>query len=242
MKFTVDCLLDSGATGCYIDESLARELGLNLEKLTNPTPIYNVDRTPNEGGPIRYIVPLRLKIRDHIETITFAITNTGPNKVILGHSWLRKHNPNIDWTHAKLIFDRCPRQCGMPQVWEEDGNLIGTLEEDNENDDHEEVEDETACSGEEEDMLEEGERLFVLPEDVEMIRVKYTISQHITEEEERIKKLKANTPIPDRYVKDFSPIFEKSSFDTLPPQRKWDHAIELKDDCTPFTSKIYPLT
>ncbi|KAF8808593.1 hypothetical protein BYT27DRAFT_7056479, partial [Phlegmacium glaucopus] len=77
MKFTMDCLLDSGATGCYIDESLARELKLNLEKLTHPIPIYNIDRTPNEGGPIQCVVPLRLKIGDHVETITFAVTNTG---------------------------------------------------------------------------------------------------------------------------------------------------------------------
>ena len=43
MKFMVDCLLDSCATGCYMDESLARELGLNLEKLAHPIPVYNVD-------------------------------------------------------------------------------------------------------------------------------------------------------------------------------------------------------
>ena len=237
MKFTVDCLLDSGATGCYIDESLARELGLNLERLAHPIPVYNVDRTPNEAGPIRYVVPLRLKVGDHVETITFAVTNTGPNKIILGHSWLRRHNPNIDWTHAKVLFDRCPRECGTPQLWEEDENAIGGLVDD----DEEGIEEGDTWENEEMDTLEEGERLFVLPEDVETICATYTISQHITEEEEHVKKLKANTPIPDRYIKYFGPIFEKSSFDTLPPRRKWDHAIELKDDSTPFTSKIYPL-
>ena len=174
MKFTVDCLLDSGATGCYMDESLARELGLNLKKLAHPIPVYNVDRTPNEGGPIWFVISLRLKIRDHVETITFAITNTGPNKIILRHSWLWRHNPNVDWIHAEILFDCCPWEWGA-------------------------------------------------------------------EEDEYIKELKAKPPIPDRYIKDFSPIFKKSSFDTLPPQWKWDHAIELKDDSTPFTSKIYPL-
>ena len=160
----------------------------------------------------------------------------GPNKIILRHSWLRRHNPNVDWTHAKILFDRCLRECGTPQVWEEDENMLGNLEEDNS---AEVNEGEDTWRTEEWDMLEEGERLFVLPEDVETIRTKYT--SHIVEEEEYIKQLKAKTPIPDRYVKDFSPIFEKSSFDTLPPQRKWDHAVELKDDSTPFTSKIYPL-
>ncbi len=242
MKFTVDCLLDSGATGCYIDESLTKELGLNLEKLAHPIPVYNVDRTLNESGPIRYVVPLRLKVGDHVETVTFAVTNTGPNKIILGHSWLRKHNPNVDWTHAKILFNRCPRECGTPQVWEEDVNFIGGLENDDENEECNSTGNEEEIWDEDDlDTLEEGERLFVLPEDVETIRASYTVSQHIAAEEERVKRLKKDMPIPDRYVKDFSPIFEKSSFDTLPPRRKWDHAIELKDDSTPFTSKIYPL-
>jgi len=242
MKFTVNCLLNSGATGCYIDKLLARELGLDLKKLAHPIPVYNVDRTQNEGGPIQFIVSLHLKVGDHVEMVTLAVTNTGPNKIILGHSWLWKHNPNIDWTHAQILFNCCLRECGMPQLWEEDENMIGILVDDDNDNKYKEVEGEDASGDKDMDTLEEGERLFVLPEDVKTIRATYTISQHITEEEERIKKLKANTPVPDRYVKDFSPIFEKSSFDTLPPQQKWDHAIELKDNCTPFTSKIYPLS
>jgi len=47
---------------------------------------------------------------------------------------------------------------------------------------------------------------------------------------------------PDRYVKDFSPVFTKSTFDELPPRRSWDHAIELKGDMKPLTSKVYPLS
>lgn len=156
--------------------------------------------------------------------------------MILGHSWLPRHNPNVDWIHAKILFDHCPRECGTPQVWEEDENMLENLEED---DSMGGGEEEDTWNVEDEDTLEEGERLFILPEDVETIRTKYT--SHIAEEDEYIKELKAKAPIPDRYIKDFSSIFEKSSFDTLPPQRKWDHTIELKDDGTPFTIKIYPL-
>ncbi|KAF8809098.1 hypothetical protein BYT27DRAFT_7041222, partial [Phlegmacium glaucopus] len=136
--------------------------------------------------------------------------------IILGHSWLRRHNPNINWTHAKILFNRCPQECGMPQLWEEDESTIGSLVDDSDDEERNKKVEEDDWGNEEMDMLEEGERLFVLPEDLETIQAAYTSPQHIAEEEERVKKLKANTPIPDRYIKDFSPIFEKSSFDTLP--------------------------
>lgn len=46
----------------------------------------------------------------------------------------------------------------------------------------------------------------------------------------------------DRYLKDFAPVFSKAQFDHLPPRRTWDHAIELKPDAKPISSKIYPLS
>jgi hypothetical protein len=81
-----------------------------------------------------------------------------------------------------------------------------------------------------------------MPEDVEMIRAYSTLSQRLAEEAEQKKAKAAKTSVPDRFIKDFAPVFEKAAFDTLPPKRKWDHAIELKEGRKPFTSKIYPLS
>jgi hypothetical protein len=44
------------------------------------------------------------------------------DQVILGYSWLRHHNPNIDWNTGNLLFNRCPSQCGNHQQWEEEAN------------------------------------------------------------------------------------------------------------------------
>jgi hypothetical protein len=57
-----------------------------------------------------------------------------------------------------------------------------------------------------------------------------------------LRQQREATTGPDRYVKDFSPVFTKSTFDELPPRRSWDHAIELKGDTKPLTSKVYPLS
>jgi hypothetical protein len=105
MTFSVMALLDREATGLYMDCELAKSLHLNIQTLSNPIPVYNIDKTPNEGGPIRKVVTLRMKIKDHVELATFAITNTGHDHVILSYSWLHCHNPTVDWKTGKLLFN-----------------------------------------------------------------------------------------------------------------------------------------
>jgi hypothetical protein len=46
--------------------------------------------------------------------------------------------------------------------------------------------------------------------------------------------------IPD-YLKEFSDVFSKKFFDTLPKHKQWDHAIELVPREKPAGCKIYPL-
>ena len=242
-SFTTEALLDCGATGLYIDHEFARSLNLSLQKLSHLIPVYNADKTPNKSGPICHVVTLCMKIGDHVETATFAVTDTGRNKVILGYSWLRRHNPNIDWKAKKLLFNRCPSQCGIPQEWEnEEEEIIQGIEcvEDDWLEDMEIQEDDD----DKKEDLEEGERLMMLPEGIDhFICTKATISQQIAEKEaKRLVARKEGHSVLDRYVKDFGPIFEKDEFNELPMRTKWDHAIELKEDSTPFTSKIYPLS
>ena len=55
-----------------------------------------------------------------------------------------------------------------------------------------------------------------------------------------VPEMKKAGLIPDEY-KEFSRVFEKSSFDEMPPQRPWDHAIELKPGSEPKFCKIYPM-
>jgi hypothetical protein len=257
--FSTNCLLDCGVMGCYIDKTFAKSQHLNLDRLSHSILVYNANNTLNDGGPIPYTVTLRMKIHDHEETITFAITNTGRSNIILGHAWLRRHNPLVDWKTNSVIFTRCPRECALPQVWNNGPEMLSCADDDdieNEEDGFQRVSPNTGGSdgsdkisvmyGDERDGewkdLEEGDRLFVMPEDVEMIRAYATISQRLAEENECKKAKVAKASVPDCFIKDFAPVFEKAAFDTLPPKRKWDHAIELKEGGEPFTSKIYPLS
>ena len=40
----------------------------------------------------------------------------------------------------------------------------------------------------------------------------------------------------------FWDIFSKESFDELPEQKQWDHAIELIPGSQPFSTKVYPMS
>ncbi|KAG9219386.1 hypothetical protein CCMSSC00406_0010429 [Pleurotus cornucopiae] len=50
--------------------------------------------------------------------MTFYVTNLGNVDVILGLTWLRKHNPEIDWKTGEVVMSRCPKQCLNLQVKE----------------------------------------------------------------------------------------------------------------------------
>ena len=57
----------------------------------------NADGTDNEGGLITEYAEVQLVFDDHQETINLAVTTLSSSNVFLGHDWLTKHNPEIDW-------------------------------------------------------------------------------------------------------------------------------------------------
>jgi len=107
----VDALLDSGATGCFVDKSWALDRRLQLSKLVKPVPVLNVDGTRNQEGDITHYVLLTVGIGKHAEKLWCAVTCLGKVPLILGHTWLQKHNPDIDWVTGKVHLTRCPPEC-----------------------------------------------------------------------------------------------------------------------------------
>ena len=48
--YSVKALLDSGATGSFIDRDFVRSKGINTQTLSRNIPVFNVDGSPNEAG------------------------------------------------------------------------------------------------------------------------------------------------------------------------------------------------
>ena len=73
--------------------------------------MYNVDGSPNDPGSISEVFETVLRYRDHSERARFAVTGLRKQNIILGLTWLRKHNPEVDWTSGEVKMSRCPDHC-----------------------------------------------------------------------------------------------------------------------------------
>ena len=90
--------------------------------------------------------------------------------------------------------------------------------------------------------VEEGDQILatgLLPHPSMDIRASSTISQRLVKAFQTNSKVLS--PIPD-YLKEFTLVFSKQSFDALPEPRGWDHAVELIPGSKPSSCKIYPLS
>jgi hypothetical protein len=63
----VDALLDSGATGLFIDRALVKGNQITTCKLQHPIPVYNIDGSINRGGSITEEVTLIMSYQGHRE-------------------------------------------------------------------------------------------------------------------------------------------------------------------------------
>src|SRR3981189_3145316 len=111
MKRNTNALVDCCATGLFIDTEYVRGNNLSAHRLTTPIPVYNVAGTANEAGAITEIADVILRYKGHSERTQFAVTLLGKQSMILGFTWLREHNPEIDWQTKEVRMSRCPPQC-----------------------------------------------------------------------------------------------------------------------------------
>jgi len=108
----VKALLDSGATGLFMDTTFARKKGFKMERIKNPLLVKNVDGTVNAGGAITHQVKCNMFFKGHVERVRMDMCNLGKTEVILGIPWLAAHNPEIDWEKGEVKMTRCPPICG----------------------------------------------------------------------------------------------------------------------------------
>ena len=80
----VKALLDSGATGMFIDKRTAARHGFTLQKLERPIIVRNVDGTNNSRGAITHQVEANVYYKGHVERMRMDICDLGKTEVILG--------------------------------------------------------------------------------------------------------------------------------------------------------------
>ena len=110
-KLEVKVLVDSRCTHTGIDEQLVKDKRIQTKSINFSFEVFNTDRTKN--GEVTKVVPLEIEINGHKETLEAAVTDLDGTDMFLGHDWLVKHNPEVNWRNGTIKFMRCPDNCTM---------------------------------------------------------------------------------------------------------------------------------
>ena len=104
--------IDSGADDVFIDSKFVQTHAIPLIALANPVSCRLADGQISSTISHR-TTPLQMIIDQHEETISFYVIPSLCHPIILGLSWLRLHNPTIDWKAGTCSFvsESCLSAC-----------------------------------------------------------------------------------------------------------------------------------
>uniref|UniRef100_A0A8C6M8F1 CCHC-type domain-containing protein n=1 Tax=Nothobranchius furzeri TaxID=105023 RepID=A0A8C6M8F1_NOTFU len=119
-QIPLEALVDSGCEQSLLDPRLVTEWGIPTTKLATPRSVSSLDNR-NLSSITLQTVPLRLQVSgNHVETLTFYVFPSPHSPLVLGHSWLIRHNPILDWRENKIIgwgpecSQLCLRSAALP--------------------------------------------------------------------------------------------------------------------------------
>ena len=109
---TGSAMIDSGASTQFIDQDFVVKNNLPLTLKTKPETLIVVDGREAEKQ-LTHTCTLELTVDQHLETLTFQVTKLAGWNMILGKTWLKRHNPVIDWAKNTVTFGSgyCQAHC-----------------------------------------------------------------------------------------------------------------------------------
>ena len=96
--------------GNFIDQDFVHTKGINTRSISCPILVYNVNGSPNEAGQISKVVDIVLYYKTHSERTLIAVSSLGRQNMILGYTWLKDHNPEVNWQTREVQMNQCPPQ------------------------------------------------------------------------------------------------------------------------------------
>ncbi|CUA73040.1 Transposon Tf2-7 polyprotein [Rhizoctonia solani] len=148
----------------------------------------------------------------HKEEIVCNVAEIGKQDIVLGMSWLKKHNPDVDWPNKRVCFNSsfCSQNCiSINNV------ILGNVGGHN--------------------------RLEGIPEDLEGSEVFEPLGE-APQETGDIGGVENHLKDIPEFIADFSDIFaEDNSVTDLPPHRSYDLEIKLLDKNKTVKGPVYPL-
>jgi len=66
-----------------------------------------------KNGEMTKMASLEIEINRHKEQLEAAVMDLNRMDMFLGHNWLVKHNPEVNWKNEMIKFMRCLESCKM---------------------------------------------------------------------------------------------------------------------------------
>ena len=104
-KLKVKALVDSRCTHTGIDKQLVKDRRIQTKLINFLFEVFNTDRIKN--GEVTKVVPLEIEINEHKEILEAVVMDLNGMDMFLGHNWLVKHNPEVNWKNSTIRFTRC---------------------------------------------------------------------------------------------------------------------------------------
>ncbi|XP_077336648.1 protein orai-2 isoform X1 [Lithobates pipiens] len=101
----IQALMDSGATGLFIDAAFVSQHSIPLQLRDTPLAIEALDGRPLQPAHVTHeTVPLSMAVGAlHLEIIQFQVISSPRFPLVIGYPWLQRHNPSFDWPRAEVL-------------------------------------------------------------------------------------------------------------------------------------------
>ncbi|KAF8661610.1 hypothetical protein AX16_001300, partial [Volvariella volvacea WC 439] len=122
-EFPVEMLIDSGATVSLVSEEFVKANGLKIIKTSTTTLLRNADGLLNSR--ITHSLPLSLFLDGQFIPFSFYVAKIPMHTpFFLGHDFLIKFNPTIDWQTGQISSVHIPPLSSLPD-FEKGDQVIG---------------------------------------------------------------------------------------------------------------------
>ena len=83
-----------------IDKQLVKDKRIQMRPINFSFEVFNIDGMKNRE--VTRVVPLEIKINGYKEQLEATVTDLNRTDMYLGHDWLVKHNPEVNWKNGMI--------------------------------------------------------------------------------------------------------------------------------------------